>query len=192
MVYTNKLKVGIIGLGHQSLEDHIPAINASSDTEIVGVVETNNEKLKSFLLENKNIAGYNSFDDLLKNKRRNLDFIIIAVPHNLHYEITKKALINKIHVLKEKPFTISLEQAKEIRDIAKNTNTKVMVTLQRRFNPIYSTFFQFIDKIGMPFFIEAKYSFYTDVPHEGWRSQKEKAGGGRIIDMGYHIIDLLI
>ena len=44
-----KLKVGVIGLGHQSLEDHIPAIKSSPDIELVGVVETDKEKLKQAL-----------------------------------------------------------------------------------------------------------------------------------------------
>jgi predicted dehydrogenase len=185
-----KLKVGVIGLGHQSLEDHIPAIKASQDVELVGVVEIDKEKIKSFSKENKNIKVYDNFDELIKNQK--LDFVIIALPHYLHYEFTKKALLNKIPVLKEKPFAISLTQAKELKEIAEKTKIPIVVTLQRRFNPIYSTFFQLIDKIGKPFYIEIKYTFYTDKPHEGWRGKKELAGGGCLIDMGYHVIDLLM
>lgn len=95
-------------------------------------------------------------------------------------------------MLKEKPFAISLTQAKELKEIAEKTKIPIVVTLQRRFNPIYSTFFQLIDKIGKPFYIEIKYTFYTDKPHEGWRGKKELAGGGCLIDMGYHMIDLLM
>ncbi len=185
-----KLKVGIIGLGHQSLEDHIPAIKSSQDVELVGVVEVDREKLKSFLKENKDVKGYENFDDLLKDQK--LDFVIIALPHYLHYEITKKAILNKIHVLKEKPFAVSLTQAKKLKDLAERNKIQIAVTLQRRFNPIYSTFLQLIDKIGKPFYIEAKYTFYTDKPHEGWRGKKELAGGGCLIDMGYHMVDLLM
>lgn len=184
-----KLKVGIIGLGHQSLEDHIPAIKASQDVDLVGVVEIDKEKLNSFIKENKNIKGYNNFDDLLKNQK--LDFVIIAVPHYVHYEITKKALENKIHVLKEKPFAVSLSEAKELKSIAEKNKTQITTTLQRRFNPIYSTFFQLIDKIGKPFYIEAKYTFFIEKPYDGWRGKKESSGGC-LIDMGYHIIDLLM
>jgi len=189
-VLNTKLKVGIIGLGHQSLEDHIPAIKASQDVELVGIVEIDKEKIKSFLKDNKDAKICSNFDDLLKNQKP--DFIIIAIPHYLHFEITKKAIRNKIHILKEKPFAISLTQAKELRDLANKNNVQIAVTLQRRFNPIYSTFFQLIYKIGKPFYIEAKYCFYTDKPHEGWRGKKELAGGGCLIDMGYHIIDLLM
>lgn len=185
-----KLKVGIIGLGHQSLEDHIPAIKSSQDVELVGIVEIDKQKIKSFLKHNKNTKIYGNFDDLLKKQKP--DFIIIAIPHYLHFEIAKKAILNGIHVLKEKPFAISMAQARDLRDTAKKNNVQIAVTLQRRFNPIYSTFFQLIYKIGRPFYIETKYCFYTDKPHEGWRGKKKLAGGGCLIDMGYHMIDLLI
>jgi predicted dehydrogenase len=46
--YNSKLKVGVVGLGHQALEDHIPAIEVSPDVELVGVMEINKEKLKTF------------------------------------------------------------------------------------------------------------------------------------------------
>lgn len=186
----DKLKVGVVGLGHQSLEDHIPAIKSSPDVELAGVVEVDKKKLKLFLEGNKNVKGYNSFDDLIKKQR--LDFVIIAVPHYLHYKLTKKALINKIPVLKEKPLAVSLVQARELKNIAEKNNVPFSITLQRRFNPVYSTFFQLVDKIGCPFFVEAKYTFYTENPQQGWRGKKALAGGGCLIDMGYHIIDLLM
>ncbi len=186
----NKLQVGIVGLGHQSTEDHIPAVKASPDVELVAVVEVDDKKLETFLSENKDAKGYKSLDDLFKN--HNLDFIVVAVPHYLHYEILKEAIWRKIHILKEKPFVVSLTQAKELNKLAQANNVQIMVTLQRRFNPIYSTFFQLIDKIGIPFFIEAKYTLFTNSPHEGWRGKKKLAGGGCLIDMGYHIIDLLM
>lgn len=185
-----KFKVGIIGLGHQTLEDHIPAIRASQDVELVGIIEIDKQKIESFLRDNKDIKIYNNFEDLLRNQK--LDFVIIALPHYLHFEFTKKAILNKIHVLKEKPLAISLPQAKEIKDLANKNNVKVAVTLQRRFNPIYSTFFQLIYKIGKPFYIETKYCFFTPNPQEGWRGKRELAGGGCLIDMGYHMIDLLM
>lgn len=185
-----RLKVGVIGLGHQSLNDHIPAIFASNDTELIAVADIDEKKLKSFSRDNKNINTYKNFKNLLKSEK--LDFVIIAVPHYLHQEIVDEAIKYKVHILKEKPFAISLDQAREIKEYSEKNNVKIMLTLQRRFNPIYFTFFQLIDKIGKPFFIEAKYTFYTDSPQNGWRGKKKLAGGGCLIDMGYHIIDLLM
>ncbi|MGH8933230.1 MAG: Gfo/Idh/MocA family protein [Egibacteraceae bacterium] len=66
------------------------------------------------------------------------------------------------------------------------------VTLQRRFNPIYTTFCQLYDQIGRPFVLDAEYTVYTDDPASGWRGDVSLAGGGCIIDMGYHMIDMLL
>jgi len=68
---------------------------------------------------------------------------------------------------------------------------EVMVSLQRRFNPIYTAFPQLCDLIGEPFLIDAAYTMTVD-PAAGWRADAVQAGGGCVIDMGYHIIDLLL
>lgn len=57
--------------------------------------------------------------------------------------------------------------------------------------PIYSTFHQLYDQIGQPFLIDAAYTMSVD-PAAGWRGQRCLAGGGCIIDMGYHVIDMLL
>jgi predicted dehydrogenase len=188
--FTKKYQTAIIGLGRQALEDHIPACLQSDDINLVAVVEKDKKRLNDFLKEYKKIKGYNSMEQLLKNNK--LDFVIITAPHFIHYELTKKALDKNIHVLKEKPFAISLKEAKKLANIAKKKKLIIGTTLQRRFNPIYSTFTQFIDKIGHPFYIDIKYTFYTEDPYSGWRGKKELAGGGCLLDMGYHVTDLLM
>ncbi len=190
MQSSRKLNVGVIGLGHQSLDDHIPAILASTDVVLVAVSDIDEEKLKSFSRDHKTIRAYRHSGELFRTEK--LDFVVIAVPHHMHQEMVREAIKRKIHILKEKPFAVSFSQAKKIKEEAERNGVKIMLTLQRRFNPIYFTFFQLIDKIGAPFFIDAKYTFYTDAPNEGWRGKKELAGGGCLIDMGYHIVDLLM
>ena len=185
-----KLKAGIVGLGHQSVEDHIPALKQCGDVEFVSVAEVDLEKLKKFKEENPSIHTYSSYEQMFEKEK--LDFVILVLPHHIHYEATKSAMLHKINVLKEKPFTTNLKQAKELGKLAEKNNVKLSITLQRRFNPIYATFNQFFDKIGDPFFFESKYTFHTDEPHTGWRGQRKLAGGGCLIDMGYHLIDLLI
>ena len=185
-----KLKAGIVGLGRQSIEDHIPALKQCSDVDFKSVADIDIVKLEKFKIENPSIHTYASYEQMFKEEK--LDFIILALPHYLHFEATKSAILYKINVLKEKPFTTSLTQAKELKKLAEKNKVKISITLQRRFNPIYTTFNQFFDKIGDPFFFESKYTFYTAEPHIGWRGQKKLAGGGCLIDMGYHLLDLIL
>lgn len=185
-----KLKVGIVGLGQQTLEDHLPAVKACQDIELTSVADVSAGKLESFKKEHPGVHTYASYEEMFKKEP--LDFAVIALPHHVYYEATKSAILNKINVLKEKPFTTTLKQAKELQTLAAKNNVVVSITLQRRFNPIYSTFLQLLDKIGDPFFFESRYTFYTASPDEGWRGQKKLAGGGCLIDMGYHMLDLLM
>lgn len=184
------LRVGVIGLGHQSLEDHIPAIDSCIDTQLVAVAEVEQQKLSDFLSTQEGVHGYTDAMEMIE--KEHLDFVIIAVPHHLHHELTKQALQRGLHVLKEKPFATSLSDAQELLALAKKYNRHLIVTLQRRFNPIYNTFFQLVDKIGELYFLEAQYTFFTSQPDAGWRGSKDLAGGGCLLDMGYHIVDLLI
>lgn len=64
--------------------------------------------------------------------------------------------------------------------------------MQRRYNPIFKTFCQLVKRIGRVHSVEARYTLNIKDLSEGWRSKKELAGGGALVDMGYHYIDLFI
>jgi predicted dehydrogenase len=185
----DKLKVGVIGLGKQSQGDHIPAVVDSGSSTLVAVCDLEETLVNEFSAK-YNVNGYLSFQDMFDKEK--LDFVIVAVPHNAYHPIIEAAAKHKVHVIKEKPFAMNLEEAKHFTALAKEHGIHIMTTVQRHFNPIYVTFFQLIDKIGRPSFFEGRYTIFTDCPHTGWRGSKISAGGGCLIDMGYHIIDLIV
>jgi predicted dehydrogenase len=192
-VYTNHLfismKYAIIGLGKRALEYYMPAVKIANLCELVAICDIDHSKKEN---NHKifDVNYYYNFYDLIASEK--LDFIIISTPHNTHREIIKLAARHKIHILKEKPFALNLQEAFEIRNLCTQNKIYLMNILQRRLDPIYQKFFDYINKIGEVFFIEIKYTIIVDNLHEGWRSIKEEAGGGCIIDMGYHMIDLII
>jgi len=185
----DKLRVAMVGLGHQAEEDHIPGIMESEFAKLVAICDPDEERL--LIWKNKlNLPAYKDYKELLHNEK--LDFVIIATPHDSHLEIVNEAAKNGVHILKEKPLAKCLAEAKVIKDVCNQNKIYLSVTLQRRFNPIYSTFFQLIDKIGDISYIEMKYCLFSSEPHNGWRGCKNKCGGGCILDMGYHMVDMLI
>jgi len=189
MKKNKKLKTILIGIGKQSVEDHIPALQDCTKADLVAIVDKNTKIAKEWSKKLK-VPYYNSTSKAIKNHTP--DFAIVAVPHNEYFKIINQLAKKKIHILKEKPFALDLQEGKKIQKIIKDNDIKLMVTLQRRFNPIFSSFIQLMKQIGRHFFIEAKSTLYIDSPNDGWRGERKKAGGGCIIDMGYHVIDLLI
>lgn len=121
-----------------------------------------------------------------------LDFVIVAVPHHAGRAVIEECAVRGVHVLKEKPFATSLPKAREFASICQQAQVELMVTLQRRFNPFHASVVQLLDQIGTPFLIDGQYTFHTDDPGAGWRGDVSQAGGGCVIDMGYHIVDLLL
>ncbi len=65
-----KMNIGVIGLGHQSLEDHIPAIFACPDVKLIGVSDIDKDKLESFSKENAGIHTYENFDGYIKGIKK--------------------------------------------------------------------------------------------------------------------------
>jgi predicted dehydrogenase len=184
-----KYRAGVVGLGKQAAEDHIPGIIGSSLADLVAVCDVDEAKVAALAAEG-GVRSYTDHRTMLA--REELDFILVATPHHTHAQITEDAAVAGVHVLKEKPFATSGKEATHLASVARENGVHIMTTLQRRFNPIYTSFFQLVDQIGTPFFVDVQYTLSVDAPHAGWRGSRADAGGGCIIDMGYHMLDLVI
>ena len=187
----SKLDTIVIGLGKQSCEDHLPALVASSFYNLVAVVESDGKRLQE-IAKQYGVPGFASLKAFLQSEISNPDVAIVAVPHNAYIPIITELANHKINVIKEKPFAINFAEAKEFKRLAEENSIRIFVTLQRRFNPIFTTFNQLVKYIGEIYSIEARYTMNIARLDKGWRAHKEVAGGGALIDMGYHFVDLLI
>ena len=183
-----QLKTAIIGLGRQSSEDHIPAILENEKYQLVALCDKNKELVNN-QSKKLGIAGYSNITKLIESV--NIDVALVAVPHNQYVEIIMMLAKANIHIIKEKPFATNM---KEVAQLQESLNNKVYLglILQRRFNPIYMSFPQMRRRIGKIFSIESKYTLNISRLDEGWRASKTKSGGGALIDMGYHLIDLMV
>lgn len=183
------LKTAIIGLGKQMVEDHLPAAVESGNFEVMAVCDVNSEKVND-VSGKYQLEGFDNLEKMLTKMK--FDVAIVAVPHHQYHSVISKLAERKIHVIKEKPFAISREEALKFHQLASQNNLFLGVTLQRRFNPIFQAFHQLKKRIGKIYSIEGSYVMNIAKLDEGWRSSKELAGGGVLIDMGYHFVDLLV
>ncbi|PJZ27392.1 oxidoreductase [Leptospira hartskeerlii] len=125
---TNKVKIGVIGTGHMG-QYHVNVAKTLSDAELIGIYDSDSERATQ-MAEKHKTSAFSTVDDLIKHT----DSVIIAVPTFLHHEIGKKALLAGKHVLVEKPIAETLEQAKELVDLASKNNLVLQVGHVERFN----------------------------------------------------------
>ncbi len=125
----NKLKVGIIGVGHLG-RLHVRLFTELGKAELIGVFDSDEEKCKIVAEE----FGIQSFSDLGK-LFDNVDAVIVVTTTSSHYEIVKKALTEGKHVFVEKPITDKIWQAEDLVNIAERNNLILQVGHIERFNP---------------------------------------------------------
>jgi len=183
------LRTVVIGLGKQMTEDHLPAAMESDNFDVLAICDNDTEKVNKCSAEYK-LEGFLDIDRMLKKIK--CDVAIVAVPHNQYLPVITKLAEKEIHVIKEKPFSTCLDEAQKIHQLISGKNLFLGVILQRRFNPVFQAFHQLKKRIGKIYSIEGCYVMNISHLDEGWRSSKDLAGGGALIDMGYHFIDLLV
>jgi predicted dehydrogenase len=128
-VKPDKLKVGVIGVGHLG-EYHVQKYSAIQTVELVGVVDKNLERA-SEIARRYNTRSYGSHHDILDM----VDAVSLAVPTERHFDVAKDILSKGVHLLVEKPITYELAPADTLINIANENNLVLQVGLVERFNP---------------------------------------------------------
>jgi len=129
--FAEKIKIGIIGVGHLG-RFHLKNFLEIDDCEVIGIYDIDEKKLQKISQE-YSVKSYDDLDTLLKD----VDAVSVVTPTSTHFDITKKALEQKIHTFIEKPITENLSQAEEIMRIGKEKNLKIQVGHIERFNPAF-------------------------------------------------------
>jgi len=189
----NQLSAIIVGLGDQSLNDHVPTLLRRNDVKIVGACDPSINAQHDFNrkfpeLEDK-VTLAEDLDELLRTVQP--DFAVVAVPHNRYMEIVTSLCQQQLYFLKEKPLARNLVEANAILSIPGFAKYGFTAT-QRRYGEIYQQAKNSIGSLGNLYMFHAVYKLNIDAPHESWRGIKATSGGGCLIDMGYHLVDQLV
>lgn len=127
------LKVGLFGVGHLG-KFHLNNWKEIENVELVGFFDPNDSTAKE-VVEKYGLKRFNSADELLKL----VDAVDIIAPTNFHFELCEKAIRRGKHVFVEKPLANTIEEGKQIVEMAREANVKVQVGHVERFNPAYQS-----------------------------------------------------
>ena len=192
MTEQSKLRVGVIGLGMG--RGHLKTYQSIPDKcEVGGICDTDPARLQE-IGDTYGVADrYTDPEEMFDHA--GLDAISLAVPNTFHCPLTCSALEKGLHVLCEKPMAMSVEEAEKMKAAAEKSGRTLMINFSSRFNPTSFALKQQTDagELGDIYFGRTVWHRRRGMPgFGGWFGRKEMSGGGPLIDLGVHRIDLAL
>ncbi|HEY4384171.1 MAG TPA: Gfo/Idh/MocA family oxidoreductase [Ktedonobacteraceae bacterium] len=189
---TNPVRVGIIGLGFAG-EASLKGYKQLSNVEVVALAGLEEDRLHQ-LGQTYNIPHlYREYQDLLAHE--DIDAVSIAVPNALHAPVAIAALERGLHVLSEKPLARTGEEAKLMVQAAIKANRVLQVVFNHRERDDIQKLKQYIDEggLGKIYYAKVYWMRRRGIPGAGsWFVNKQLAGGGPLIDLGVHMLDIAL
>lgn len=187
---TDKIKWGVIGCGGIADRRTIPGMLSAKNATLVSVMDQN------ILLAKAVGEKYNAAcvcEDVTELLKQDIDAVYIATPVFCHKEQAMLAMRAGKHVLIEKPVGLTVEEAKELRNVAVEEGVKLGVALMMRFHTHHQEVKKLLSEgiLGDLVSIRTQFSCWYPEMEGSWRQKKALGGGGALIDLGVHCIDLL-
>ena len=189
-----KWRVGIIGIGGIFKGSHIWEYLEDERLEVVALCDIIEERATE--IRDKyfpNAAVYTDFRELLKDET--IDSVDICTPNYLHSIIAVAAFEAGKHVFCEKPDAVNVEEVLKMNRAAENAGKTLMIMRNNRFSPASQYAKKYIESgaMGDIYCGRCGWQRRRGIPGKGgWFTTKAQSGGGPLIDLGVHMIDLAI
>jgi predicted dehydrogenase len=189
----DKLRIGIIGCGGIANGKHMPALSKLKDVEMVAFCDIVEERAQKAAKE-YGVEGARVFTDYHELLKLDLDVVHVLTPNKSHSPITVDALEAGKHVMCEKPMAINTAEARKMVEAARRTGKKLTIGYQNRFRPDSMYLKKCIEAgdLGDIYYARALAIRRRAVPTWGVFLDAEQQGGGPLIDIGTHALDLTL
>ena len=182
--------LGFIGLGWPG-EQHSNTLEFCPEARIAAACDLNEERREKYQATYSPAAMYRGYDELLADP--NVDAVVISLPNFLHFPATLAALQAGKHVLCEKPPTLNLAEIETIRDEVRARQLTYAFGRQMRFGAEMLAAKHAVEqgRLGAIYYARAQWIRSRGIPLGvgGWFTEKSRAGGGAMIDIGVHALD---
>ncbi len=184
-----KLKVAIVGTGSIAKMCHIKHWLNRDDSEVVACADIDLPKAQAFAKEFGIPKAYSNIYDMLENEE--IDIVDVCTWVAAHAECTIAAAKAKCHVMCEKPMCDTMEAAEKMKAAVEENGVKFMLAVPLRYDKRATYVRGLVDKgdFGEVYYGRTAYLRSRGIPN-GWFSCKKYSGGGPLIDIGVHRIDL--
>jgi scyllo-inositol 2-dehydrogenase (NADP+) len=181
-----KIRTGIASFGMSGKIFHAPFLQAHPGYELAAIVERHKNDSRELYPDT---ILYRSVEDMLADD--SLELIIVNTPVQLHVEHTRAALLAGKHVVTEKPFTVTPEEARDLDNLAKEKGLLLSVYQNRRYDCDYRAVKKVIGENLLGKVVEAEIRYDRYRPEASGKQHKEGdlPGSGTLHDLGAHLAD---
>jgi len=180
------IEVGLIGFGLAGRAFHAPVIRAVPGLRLAAILQRQgNEAAERY----PDVRIVRSMDELLA--MREVRVVVIATPNETHYSLAKRCLEAGRDVVVDKPFTVTLEEAKSLAQMAKEEGRLLTVYQNRRYDGDFQAIRQLVAEgtLGRIVRFETSYDRYRPQLRPGAWREAVRPGSGILFDIGPHLID---
>lgn len=187
------VKIAVVGAGHVAQVAHIPAYQKNSEARLVAVVDDDPVKARRTKEQFGFAEWYEDISDMLSQAE--VDAVDVCTPNYLHAPMAIAAIRSGHHVLCEKPLARSADEARKMVEAAEKYNRVLMVAMNNRFREDVTTLHRFVKgkELGEVQMVKAGWLRPSiDWQDRSWFTERVKAGGGALLDLGTPIMDLAV
>lgn len=187
----NKIRVGVIGLGMG--RHHVSSFQNHPNAEVIAIADLDTDRLQEIGDKNGVEKRYTSSEEMLAQET--LDVVSIATPNKFHKPLTIAVLEAGCHVLCEKPMAMNAKEAREMLVVAEKADKRIMINFSYRFSEQSQALKDRVDagELGDIYFARTIWHRRRGLPRfGGWFGKKALSGGGPLIDLGVHRLDLAL
>ena len=186
-----KLKWGIIGCGGIADRRTLPGMMLANNAECYAVMDANAEAAERVKEKYGAKYAFTNYEDILALDE--IDAVYIASPVFCHKEQAIAAAKAKKHILLEKPIGLTLKQTREIVKACEEEGVKLGIGFMMRYHAYHQAMKELIASgaLGEIVSMRAQFTCWYPEIENNWRQDKKRSGGGALMDMGIHCIDLL-
>jgi len=189
------VRIGLIGCG-DIMDWHIRNYREIKQAKVAALTDVAGKQIANTVGKHPELGGLPTFSDYRRMIAEvELDGVVIATPHTLHFEQIMTCLDHGLHVLTEKPMVCSVDHAKKVMRRAKKAGKVVMISYQRHFSPAFRLAKKMIEegKLGKLTFVSALQAQDWLRGTKGlWRQDPKLSGGGQLNDSGSHLVDIML
>ncbi|MBC3759154.1 Gfo/Idh/MocA family oxidoreductase [Hyunsoonleella sp. SJ7] len=183
------IKTGVLSYGKSGSQFHCPFLELHSGFDLYAVLERTKKKAK---LEYPNIISYDSIDAFLNDPE--IELVIVNTPSATHFELGLKVIQSGKHVVMEKPFTVTLDEAKTLYEAAEKHNRLILPYQNRRYDSDYLSVKNVLEsgKLGDLIEVHFRYDRYVYALSDNPSKESPVPGNGVLYNLGSHVIDAAI